>query len=190
MTVFLLGKTTICHIIHETCAALYAILKDEFLKIPSTTEEWVTVADRFEQRWNFPNCCGALDGKHIAIQAPAHCGSEYFNYKKFNSIVLMAMVDADYKFLFVEVGAYGRESDGGVFARCPLSAALADNSINFPTPRPLPHEADPMPFAITSKKCSRKCVRHMCIAFPNSQTANGRKTGLCKSYCPRDLCPA
>ncbi|XP_017476758.1 PREDICTED: putative nuclease HARBI1 [Rhagoletis zephyria] len=150
MTVFLLGKTTICHIIHETCAALYAILKDEFLKIPSTTEEWVTVADRFEQRWNFPNCCGALDGKHIAIQAPAHCGSEYFNYKKFNSIVLMAMVDADYKFLFVEVGAYGRESDGGVFARCPLSAALADNSINFPTPRPLPHEADPMPFVIVA----------------------------------------
>ncbi|XP_017464972.1 PREDICTED: uncharacterized protein LOC108358261 [Rhagoletis zephyria] len=60
----------------------------------------------------------------------------------------MAMVDADYKSLFVEVRACGRESDGGVFARCPLSAALADNSINFPASRPLPHEGDPMPFVI------------------------------------------
>ncbi|XP_036344851.1 uncharacterized protein LOC118754099 [Rhagoletis pomonella] len=62
----------------------------------------------------------------------------------------MALVDADYKFLFVEVGAYGRESDGGVFARCPLSTAFADNTINFPPPRPLPHESAEMPFVIVA----------------------------------------
>ncbi|XP_067647865.1 uncharacterized protein [Eurosta solidaginis] len=117
MSVFLLGKTTICKIIHETCRALYTVLGEEFLKVPSTHDEWTKIADRFNERWHFPNCCGALDGKHIAIQAPSNCGSEYFNYKKYNSIVLMALADADYKFLFVEVGAYGRESDGGVFAR-------------------------------------------------------------------------
>ncbi|XP_036320480.1 protein ALP1-like isoform X3 [Rhagoletis pomonella] len=66
----------------------------------------------------------------------------------FGRIVLMALVDAEYKFLFVEVGAYGRESDGGVFARCKLSSALADNTIYFPPRRPLPNEADPMPFVI------------------------------------------
>ncbi|XP_017472696.1 PREDICTED: putative nuclease HARBI1 isoform X1 [Rhagoletis zephyria] len=148
MTVFLIGKTTICHIVHETCAAIFTALKDKFLKVPNTPGQWAEVADQFAKRWNFPNCCGALDGKHIMIQAPANCGSEYFNYKKFNSIVLMALVDAEYKFLFVEVGAYGRESDGGVFARCKLSSALADNTINFPPRRPLPNEADPMPFVI------------------------------------------
>ncbi|XP_067647864.1 uncharacterized protein [Eurosta solidaginis] len=137
-------------------------------KVPSTHDEWTKIADRFNERWHFPNCCGALDGKHIAIQAPSNCGSEYFNYKKYNSIVLMALADADYKFLFVEVGAYGRESDGGVFARCPLSSALADNTLNFPPPRPLPLEIAEMPFVIVADD-----------AFPI-------KTYLMKPFCYRE----
>ncbi|XP_067633210.1 uncharacterized protein [Eurosta solidaginis] len=168
MSVFLLGKTTICKIIHETCRTFYTVLGEEFLKVPSTHDEWTKIADRFNERWHFPNCCGALDGKHIAIQAPSNCGSEYFNYKKYNSIVLMALADADYKFLFVEVGAYGRESDGGVFARCPLSSALADNTLNFPPPRQLPLEIAEMPFVIVADD-----------AFPI-------KTYLMKPFCYRE----
>lgn len=85
--------------------------------MPSTVEKWEEIANEFEERWNFPNCIGALDGKHCTIQAPAKCGSEYFNYKKCNSVVLMALVDAGYKFIFIDVGDFGRNSDGGVFAR-------------------------------------------------------------------------
>lgn len=52
-----------------------------------------------------PNCCGAIDGKHIHIEAPWHCWSAYYNYKNFHSIVLQAGMDAEGNLLMVDVGA-------------------------------------------------------------------------------------
>ena len=36
----------------------------------------------FETMWDFPNCVGAIDGKHLVMQAPSRSGSRYFNYEK------------------------------------------------------------------------------------------------------------
>ena len=27
------------------------------------------IADKFEKKWNFPNCVEAVDGKHVVMQA-------------------------------------------------------------------------------------------------------------------------
>lgn len=90
-------------------------------------EEWQDIQVGFHSRWNFPSCCGAIDGKHITIQAPPNCGSEYYNYKGTNSIVLMAVVDHDYCFRYVDIGSYGRNADGGVFQNCSLYPYLENN---------------------------------------------------------------
>lgn len=80
------------------------------MPIPGETD-WKRHATNFFNKWNFPNCIGAIDGKHIRIQCPPN--SMYFNYKGFFSVVSLAIVDADYKYIAVDVGSYGRESDGG-----------------------------------------------------------------------------
>lgn len=77
---------------------------------------------------------GAIDGKHIAIQQPADTGSEFFNYKHFFSVILLAMVDANYRFVYVDVGAAGRAGDAGVFADSALRQALTANTLDIPEP--------------------------------------------------------
>ncbi|CAF4935682.1 unnamed protein product [Pieris macdunnoughi] len=74
-------------------------------------EKWINIAEKFYKEANFPNCVGAIDGKHIRITCPPNAGSKYYNYKKYHSIILLAVVDADYCFTFIDVGAPGREGD-------------------------------------------------------------------------------
>lgn len=76
-----------------------------------------------------------MDGKHVLIKQPKNSGSYYFNYKGTFSIVLLALVDADYKFIYVDVGCNGRISDGGVYQNSSLSRAVDENLCNFPPPR-------------------------------------------------------
>lgn len=106
--------------------------------MPDTKEEWEKIASEFKDLWNFPNCFGAMDGKHIAIQCPYKSGSNFYNYKQFFSIVLLALVDADYKFIYIDCGCNGRISDGGVFANSQLYAALEQNLLNIPEGKLLP----------------------------------------------------
>ena len=75
---------------------------------------------------------GALDGKHVAISQPDNSGSEYFNYKGFFSIVLLALVDADYRFLYVDVGSSGREGDAGIFHKSDLKNMMDNETAGFP----------------------------------------------------------
>lgn len=77
--------------------------------MPATTsQDFLAMAKEFEQKWNFPNCISAVDGKHVRIFCPRHSVSQFFNYKDFFSVVLLAFVDANYKFVMVDIGSYGR----------------------------------------------------------------------------------
>lgn len=84
--------------------------------MPQPTNETLKKnAESFLFRWNYPNCVADIDEKHIWIKYPKNSGSLYFNYKEYFSIVLLAIVDADCKFVAIDVGSYGREGDAGKF---------------------------------------------------------------------------
>jgi hypothetical protein len=109
---FLVPHNTISGIVNQVCNAIVEEYMEEVLNTPMQPHQWEEVADEFRRRWNFPHCVGAADGKHVAIRKPTKGGSIFWNYKGYNSIVLMVMVDADYKFRWVQIGDPGSYFDG------------------------------------------------------------------------------
>lgn len=119
------------------------------VQVPSTENEWLQIASEFENQWNVFNTIGAIDGKHIRIKCPESGGSHFFNYKSYNSIVLFALVDANYKFLYVDIGTNGRVGDAGVYAKSKLKTCLTDRSIlNIPAEKKLPNVPSTTPFVV------------------------------------------
>ena len=104
---FRISRHAISYIVDETCAAITEVIGKEFMQVPQSEEQWLRVREKFYERWNFPNCLGAIDGKHIVMLQPAKSGSHYRNYKGSDSVVLLAIVGPNYKFLYVDVGANG-----------------------------------------------------------------------------------
>ena len=127
---FRIHRTTISQIIQEVCSVIYKVLSPDYMKLPFSPQEWKAIADEGYRRWNFPNCFGAADGKQIAILKPKHSGSDIYNYKGFYSVVLLAFVDYDYRFLAADVGVRGRISDGSVFKNFAMYFASENNKLN------------------------------------------------------------
>ncbi|KAJ8359016.1 hypothetical protein SKAU_G00155410 [Synaphobranchus kaupii] len=138
-----LGRMTVCNIVQEVCEAIWTALESEFVAFPSEAQ-WKTIAEDFWRLWDFPFCLGAIDGKHVRIRV--HSGSDYFNYKGYCSIILMAACDARYRFTYVDVGAFGRESDGGVFSRSAFGSQLINGELPLPAPAVLPGSQTMSPY--------------------------------------------
>ena len=85
------------------------------------------------QLWNFPNCIGTIDGKHIAIEFPINSGSQYHNCKGFFSIVFLAICDAHYISSFVNIGDYGSNNDSGVLENSVMGKAFANDALCVPS---------------------------------------------------------
>lgn len=89
-----------------------------------------------------------MDGKHIRIICPPNSGIQYFNYKQFFSIVLFAVTDARYNFLYVHAGVQGRISDGGVFRHTAFGQALLNQNLDIPHCEPLPGREVSTPYVV------------------------------------------
>ena len=102
---FRIGVSTARQIILDACTVIWDAFTSIHMPVPSEVE-WHTNADDFFARWNFPNCIGAIDWKHIMIQCPVNSGSLFYNYESYFSIVLLLVASADYRFVMVDIGAY------------------------------------------------------------------------------------
>ena len=145
---FRVPHNSISVFVREVCEVIIQVYSGEVLVTPRTPEAWLEVSQQFLKLWNFPHTLGSIDGKHLAIKSPRKSGSLYHNYKGFFSIILLGLVDAEYKFLWVDVGSPGSNSDAGLFNHSTLKEALESDSIGVPDADPLPGDDRPTPYFI------------------------------------------
>ena len=145
--IYRIGKATVSKIVSETALAIYNSLRDLFMKVPSSKEEWLNISVGFEKSWNFPHCIGSIDDKHIQIECPKMTGTYYFNYKGFCSIVLLAICDSNYFFTLFDRGQYESNNDSGVLANSKMKEMIEENRLDIPPPSTYKScDFDPLPY--------------------------------------------
>uniref|UniRef100_A0A182NJ33 BTB domain-containing protein n=1 Tax=Anopheles dirus TaxID=7168 RepID=A0A182NJ33_9DIPT len=157
-----ISKAALSKLIPETCAAIIDQLA-EYMHLPQSMQEWEDTAEQFALRWQFPHCLGAIEGSHVLIEKPPNSGSMYYNYKGTHSIVLLAVVDANYQFLTVSAGMNGRLSDGGVLRSSAFGTALLEETLNLPHPSPLAGSDRVVPYAFVGNEA---CGMHKHVLKP------------------------
>ena len=116
---FGVGVSTFRETVFEVTEILIAKLPAP--SFPTTKEEVIRTALEFDRDHTFPDVVGTVDGSHIPINAPLENREDYWCYKKFYSIILLAVCNAQMQFTFFDIGCPGKECDGGVYKRCELS---------------------------------------------------------------------
>ena len=83
------------------------------------------------------------------MQCPPNTGSDFFNFKKYFSIVLMTVADANYYFTAIDVGSHGREGGSYVLKKSNFWKRFTAGQLDLPGDKPLPsndsREGTPVP---------------------------------------------
>ena len=136
---FRVGRSTISKFLPEVCRAR--------MSSPESTSN-VLLPQMSGKNWRGNHALGALDGKHVALKKPKNSGALYHNYKGFFSIVMLALVDGQYKFRWVDAGTEGSCSDGQIFNASQLKRRIEDGRIGFPDPAPIIQGGPDVPYFI------------------------------------------
>ncbi|CAF3307254.1 unnamed protein product [Rotaria sp. Silwood2] len=124
---FGIGKTTATLILHEFCDVLVNLFFNCIIKFPTTNSEIQETMNEFFTQHGYPMCVGAVDGTHIGIKPPGGAESDYYNYKKYHSILMLAVVNSNLKFTYVNIGAPGRCNDASVYNRSSLAQVIKND---------------------------------------------------------------
>ena len=142
---FKVVHSTVNKIVNEVCDALWDALLD-YINPPSSESKWKNIVSGFKDHWNMPQSLGAIDRKHIAMKKTAHSGSIWHNYKGYLSMVLLAICNAHYNFVAIDIGEYGSDNDCGVLLNSNMGRIFEQNCFNISPTETLDGFDETVPF--------------------------------------------
>ena len=128
------GVSTIRQVVINVCEVIIKRLWKNSVSchFPKTEDEFKEKMLDTEQLWQFPCCWAAIDGCHLPISCPPgreQAKKEYHNFKNFFSIVLMALVDAKYRFIWASAGFPGNSHDSVILQATDLWQRITNGEV-------------------------------------------------------------
>lgn len=123
---FDVSVSSIFRVIHRVVEWMLSRL-DEEIKWPEENDAILVTSQKFEAKRGIKKCIGAIDCTHIAIRQPIDHPRDYYNRKRFFSIILQGVVDADMKFTNIYTGEPGSLHDARVLRRSLLYEISQDD---------------------------------------------------------------
>lgn len=108
------SQQTVSRVVTETVNALseHNLLK-RFIQLPAN-EHIQQKKTEFREVANFPEVIGVIDGTHIRIVRPREFEAEYVNRKRYHSINVQVVFDAQYKIIDLEARWPGSVHDSRI----------------------------------------------------------------------------
>uniref|UniRef100_A0A034VUS6 Putative nuclease HARBI1 n=1 Tax=Bactrocera dorsalis TaxID=27457 RepID=A0A034VUS6_BACDO len=126
---FGIGKSSVCTILIEFCREVWRCLWPLYLnKFPMNEIQLREYLNGFESL-GFPQVLGAIDGCHIEVRPTTEDAMDYYNDKGRYSTVLLALVDARCRFIYINVGSPGSCNDSSIFESSSLKCQLVQSSL-------------------------------------------------------------
>lgn len=87
---------------------------------------------------------------------------------------MLAVSDANYCFTLVDIGAEGRQSDGGIFANSKFGQRFERNEINLPQPSEIEPSGPLLPYVLVADEAFA-LTHYMMRPYPRSGRLNRQR---------------
>ncbi|XP_036344124.1 uncharacterized protein LOC118753355 [Rhagoletis pomonella] len=99
---FRASKPVILKMIANICLNIYELLKDLFVSLPKTDEQWQNVANEFQRKHCMPNCAGHLAMQQIRFHSSSRA-DEQIDFINKQPLIFTSIVDSNNNFLYTDI---------------------------------------------------------------------------------------
>ena len=129
-----IGESTVIKIVDEVCQVIVENMWHDSVEkyFPKSKEEFLVKMQEMESQWQFEYAFSAIDCSHLPIKRPpggAQAIKEYHNFKNFYSVILLALVDAKYRFIWASLSAPKNAHDSTLFQSTSLWSNIVSGDV-------------------------------------------------------------
>ncbi|XP_065361185.1 uncharacterized protein LOC135954868 [Calliphora vicina] len=138
---FRASKPVIVKMIADICQKMYELLKDQYLYLPKTEEQWLGVVNGMQKSHHISNCLGNIIMRQVSFYTPPNQPVRPKSFQKDNEedksiqkppLILTTIVDGNYNFLYADVEKTKAKFYDQIYEKSKICKLIEDGSLAVP----------------------------------------------------------